>query len=211
MKIKDYYRILLKRGPQALWLELKDNFFYDLILNINTQERLKVKKFQLYTPSYATQVLAPLHYLDQKISFKNYTFIDIGSGKGKALFLASRFSFDKIIGLENNKYLYNVSYNNLKKVKSKSKIKIYKISCFNFDYFKLNKKIIFYMYNPFNEKLTFKFLKKIKKISKTSKKNYLIFNGENEILKKIQKNMSFNLKKKIISNQYNRDTGVFLI
>jgi hypothetical protein len=46
-------------------------------------------------PTRFKQVMAGL-----EIAFENFTFIDFGSGKGRALLLASEFPFRGIIGLE---------------------------------------------------------------------------------------------------------------
>ena len=46
-------------------------------------------------PARFRKVLASL-----QIAFHDYTFIDFGSGKGRALLLASEFPFKRIIGLE---------------------------------------------------------------------------------------------------------------
>jgi SAM-dependent methyltransferase len=47
------------------------------------------------SPSLLTNALSAL-----AIDYQRFTFIDIGSGKGRALLLASRFPFRKIIGVE---------------------------------------------------------------------------------------------------------------
>jgi SAM-dependent methyltransferase len=41
-----------------------------------------------------------------KIKYENYAFIDFGSGKGRALFLASDFPFKKVIGIEFSSILH---------------------------------------------------------------------------------------------------------
>ncbi len=47
-----------------------------------------------------------------KIDYPKYLFVDIGSGKGRAVFLASRFPFHKLIGVEFAKELYEQALKN---------------------------------------------------------------------------------------------------
>ncbi len=59
--------------------------------------------------------------LDQiPIDHKNYTFIDIGSGKGAALFQASDYPFKQIIGVEFAQALHEVALRNIANFRSKT-------------------------------------------------------------------------------------------
>lgn len=54
------------------------------------------------------------------IDHKNYTFIDIGSGKGAALFQASDYPFKQIIGVEFAPVLHDVALRNIANFRSKT-------------------------------------------------------------------------------------------
>jgi len=47
-----------------------------------------------------------------KIDYPKYVFVDVGSGKGRAVFLASRFPFHKLIGVELAKELHEKARKN---------------------------------------------------------------------------------------------------
>jgi SAM-dependent methyltransferase len=49
------------------------------------------------------------------IAFAQYTFIDIGSGKGRALLLASEFPFRRIVGIELLPELHRIAEENIRK------------------------------------------------------------------------------------------------
>lgn len=49
------------------------------------------------------------------IDFARFTFVDIGSGKGRALLLASRYAFDHLIGIELLPELHRVAGENVAK------------------------------------------------------------------------------------------------
>jgi SAM-dependent methyltransferase len=52
------------------------------------------------------------------IGLENYTFIDFGSGKGRALLLASEYPFKRILGLEFSPELHRTAEENLRRYRS---------------------------------------------------------------------------------------------
>jgi hypothetical protein len=50
-----------------------------------------------------------------RITFESFTFIDCGSGKGRALLLASEYPFQKILGLEFSPELHRVAEDNIRR------------------------------------------------------------------------------------------------
>jgi hypothetical protein len=54
------------------------------------------------------------------IAFEDYTFVDFGSGKGRALLLASEFPFQRILGLEFSPELHRTAEENIRRYRSAS-------------------------------------------------------------------------------------------
>ena len=52
-------------------------------------------------------------------NFAEFTFIDYGSGKGRALLIASEFGFSSIIGVEFSSYLHRIAQENVRKMESR--------------------------------------------------------------------------------------------
>jgi SAM-dependent methyltransferase len=52
------------------------------------------------------------------IAFEDYTFVDFGSGKGRALLLASEFPFKRIVGLEFSPELHGTAEENIRQYSS---------------------------------------------------------------------------------------------
>jgi hypothetical protein len=52
------------------------------------------------------------------IAFEDFTFIDFGSGKGRALLLASAYPFKRIIGLEFSPKLHQIAEENIRRYRS---------------------------------------------------------------------------------------------
>ena len=86
-----------------------------------------------------------------RIDHSEFTFIDYGSGKGRALLLASEHPFKKIIGVELSKKLHEIAENNIKKWTCSNQICTDITSC-NTDAieFKLpNEPLVIFFFTPF--------------------------------------------------------------
>ena len=70
--------------------------------------------YQPIPPEQFREMMAALaDHLEGDRTFRGFTFIDIGSGKGRALLLASQFGFRRIIGVELLPELHNVARENV--------------------------------------------------------------------------------------------------
>jgi SAM-dependent methyltransferase len=87
------------------------------------------------------------------IDFADYTFIDLGSGKGRALLLASEYPFRKIIGVEIQRDLHDIAEQNIARFSSPEQKCSYIVSWFgdarNFEF--PNEPLLVYLFNPFPE------------------------------------------------------------
>ena len=71
--------------------------------------------YQPTEPALFREMMASL-----PIEFDQFTFVDLGSGKGRTLLMASEYPFRKIIGVELLPALHQIAQDNLAKYKSKS-------------------------------------------------------------------------------------------
>jgi hypothetical protein len=106
-----------------------------------------------------------------KINFNEYTFIDFGSGKGKALFLASAYPFKKIIGIEFSEVLDAVAQENILQFKKKD-IKAYCMDAI--DYEIPDESLVCYFYHPFDEYIMAKVISNMRQAYNLYKKNIII-------------------------------------
>jgi len=92
-----------------------------------------------------------------------YTFIDYGSGKGRALFVAAQHPFKNVVGVEISESLHRVAENNLIRyvgIPLKSNIELW---CGNaLDYPLPEGNLILHMYHPFGPDVLGQMLAKIK-------------------------------------------------
>lgn len=116
---------------------------YQTDLRINNQNQAHAVYYQGSDALLFNNALSSL-----KIDFNDYTFIDFGSGKGKALFLAAAYPFKKIIGIEFSEALDAVARENIRQFK-KNNIEAY---CMDVVDYKIPEgSVVCYFYDPFDE------------------------------------------------------------
>jgi len=149
---------------------VKEDILFEYINGIDTLSAVPTKELGLensaaleqcsrYVPSFSSCVRDILDRLKSKIDFSSGNFVDMGSGKGKVLFVARKYDFKKIIGVEYSEGLHNICENNIKKMGMEKRIfsihedgSLYKPNPEN---------IIYYFFNPFTGDLLDTCLKNI--------------------------------------------------
>jgi len=86
-----------------------------------------------------------------KIDFPSYTFVDLGSGKGRALLVASEFPFSEIRGVEFAAELHEIACQNIRDYRSKTQ-KCKNVESLNLDAVEFEvplTPLVLYLFNPF--------------------------------------------------------------
>lgn len=113
------------------------------------------------------------------INYNEFIFIDVGSGMGRNLLLASGYPFKKIIGIEISNYLHRIALNNINIYKSaKQKCENLELNCIDIlDYeLPVKENLIFYFWGPFSDNVFNVFYSNlIKSISLTENKVIFVF------------------------------------
>jgi tetratricopeptide (TPR) repeat protein len=109
-----------------------------------------------------------------KINFRDYTFIDFGSGKGKALFLASAYSFGKIIGVEFSEALTAVAQDNIRRF-NKDNIQAFCMDAVDYEF--PAGPFVCYFYDPFDGCIMSKVIGNIRKAYDIHRPNIVIVYG----------------------------------
>jgi SAM-dependent methyltransferase len=100
---------------------------------------------------------------DLGIDYRKYAFIDIGSGKGRTLFVAAEYPFQKIIGVEFAEELHNIALRNARNFRSRTQ-KCRDIECVLMDasqYAFPPVPTVFFMFNPFRPPVLIPVLRKL--------------------------------------------------
>lgn len=101
---------------------------------------------------------------------KAFTFIDLGCGKGRAIMIASRLSFGKLIGIEFVDELAEIARGNLAKLKIDNAVVLHEDAA---DFCFPDSNTVVYLYNPFSREVLKKVLSNMKKCF--GKKLYVIY------------------------------------
>ena len=107
---------------------------------------------RLYQPTVEEEFAAIMQHL-ATVDFETFTFIDLGSGKGRALLMASDYPFRKIIGVELLPALHRAAEENVKHYRSDSQ------QCFSLESILADATVfpfpegalVLYLFNPFPE------------------------------------------------------------
>ncbi len=139
------------------------------------------------SPSTVKYLFKVLDYL--KIN-ENDKILDIGCGKGYAIKFFKSLRYKTVHGLEISKLLTTIARNNFKKININSKI--FNINATKFKFY--GKYDIFYLYNPFPEKIAEHVFFNIKEQIKIFNRRFYIIYANPVAHKKLIKN-GFVLKK----------------
>lgn len=108
--------------------------------------------YQPTEPALFSEMLNALRQTTN-LNFADFTFVDLGSGKGRTLLMASDYPFRRIVGIELIPSLHQICQENLSRYKSESQ------KCFSFECFCADATsfpfpevpLVIYLFNPFPE------------------------------------------------------------
>lgn len=168
-------------------IELVGDYYFEKKYNLETFEKVEVNHLDIpeeikvhsnpYGPTRSRQfklLLKSLKLPDGLI------FMDIGSGKGKVLILASMFNFERVIGIEISEKLCEIATMNINNFKSKmNQTTEIDIVCSSIlDYKLSDRENVFYFYRSFDNYIMSKVIKMIiESYNKNSREIWLIMNN----------------------------------
>ncbi len=143
------------------------------------------------------------------IPYRNFIFIDVGSGKGRVVLIASRFPFQSIIGIEISRQLHEIALRNVKQATHPTQ------QCFNIHMHCMNAleftppetPLVFHFYHPFLPDVLRPMLKNIgRSILQNPRPIYIIYLYTIDYAQAVFEDMPF-LEKikeiKCVNSQYN--------
>jgi len=144
MKIFKYI-VSLIIGKSIRYIDYIYQYSRDFLIKKDFTGIIKIEEHNTY---YQASRYYEVKKIFQDLDLDGKTILDVGSGKGLILYLATKFKFKYIYGVEISKNIFDISINNLK---DKNNIKI-----FNKSFFDLEDKIfqeidIYFLFNPFPE------------------------------------------------------------
>ena len=170
--LNDYVK-MFKYDFRAPFIYFFERHLFDLINKTDTHKRLLVEDYSEdiqdfehsfnHSCSWTSIVKSSLAFVFSYLGSESsdYSFFDIGCGKGKVLLVASNEGYSEkfldLYGVEINPALVDVAYSNFQSM-GLPQTKIITESARTLDLGKINKKVVIYLYNPFDEILLEQFL-----------------------------------------------------
>ena len=136
-----------------------EGWWFDRTRHVSTSGAVTLKALSLagdhkqglmYLPARAATVRLALRNLPIT-QHQNYTFVDLGSGKGRMLFLAAEYPFRKIEGVEFAMELHSEAQQNIARYRNRKKrcLKIESVNLDATDYIFPHENLVIALFNPF--------------------------------------------------------------
>ena len=175
------------RGTLENLLAAYDDVLFDLRYRTDTRHAVRLSDLDVHGDNkhsgnrYEGTRSRALHRLLRFFDFpRESVFVDFGCGKGKALLIAARFPFQRIIGIEFSRELCQVARDNISAYRKKRATipDLAVIECDALDYQIGTEDNVFYFFNPFNESLFKRVLENIdKSLSSQYRPTWIIYNN----------------------------------
>ena len=155
---------------------------------------------RLYQPTVPEEFSEILEYL-ACVDFTPFTFIDLGSGKGRALLLAAEYPFRRIIGVEVQAKLHGVAEQNLARLRESSgEIDARSICVDARDFEFPPDPLLVYLFNPFPDYVLSTVMDNLRaSIARHPRPVYVIYNApfEQQVIERAN-----TLRKMVQTSQY---------
>jgi SAM-dependent methyltransferase len=118
-----------------------------------TFERNQKKSVHFYVATTASIIYQILSALP--LEPDRFTFVDMGSGKGRALLVASEFPFKKIVGIELSEQLHRIAEENVQRYKpSSQQCATFDLRCMDaLDYEHRDEPFVLFLFDPFGREI----------------------------------------------------------
>jgi hypothetical protein len=134
-----------------------------------------------YHPSPVASVNAGLSKLKKLgVNLRDFVFVDIGSGLGRNLLIASAYSFKRVVGIEISAYLNRIAVENIRRASPFFEhADAIQLLCVNaLDYDLPDDNLVLYCWEPFSGEMADNFVRRLEDSLRNSpRKIYLVFLG----------------------------------
>jgi SAM-dependent methyltransferase len=163
--LRTVFFLVGKNLPRSIydWViryRMREHALFDAKYGVDTQMPVRVSDLEMSAPGaqfanrYEGTPIAAINKIIRrlKVNSRRFTFIDLGSGKGRVLLVAAQYPFKSVIGIEFSKKLHDIALLNIERFRDSGlhKTTAWSINCDagQFDFAEIGDKIIF-CYNPF--------------------------------------------------------------
>jgi cyclopropane fatty-acyl-phospholipid synthase-like methyltransferase len=135
----------------------------------------EIRDSHMYGPVRVANAHAALRDLPLT-DYSKYTFIDVGSGKGRVLFVAAEYPFRKVMGVEFSNALHDDAVANLKRYKFPRRrctdIEPVHADAREFEF--PNDNLVIYLFNPFGDEVMERMLENLERSLKRHPRHVIV-------------------------------------
>lgn len=148
------------KGTQSAWFQRLEERWFDRRFQVSTAGIVTPQELQFtaYQQQHAVEYspTSNFHFgrLLSKlpIDYPKFTFIDLGSGKGRVLLMASEFPFKRVIGVELSEELHTVAQRNIHTFRGNRQCCDVESICCDATQFPFPPDpLVLYLFNPFSQ------------------------------------------------------------
>lgn len=209
--LKRTYNSLREKGPSRTYqsvISVLEDFYFELKYGVTTSKIVKREDLDIseiskeHSEEYKPTRIRHFRLLIKGLKLpEESVFVDMGSGKGRVLLMASMNNFKRITGVEISSRLCEIARNNTIKFEKKLKQAL-NIEIVNEDVLKYKIKSdenVFYFYKPFDNFVMETIIERIKKsVIENPRKVWLIINNFIPFITLIEDKYKFRTLKKFI-------------
>ncbi len=157
------YRVARKYRQSLAACNVIEGDEFDQEHNVETSVRVCETDLAISNPNWIhalPYLPTPNRFLSEALAgldirFEDFTFIDLGSGKGRVLLMASEFPFRDIVGVEISPDLTSLARQNISAYRGAQKCRDIKLACIDFSEFEFPGNSLFvFLFNPASLELT---------------------------------------------------------
>jgi SAM-dependent methyltransferase len=176
--------------PYCAWLirrSIQAHEEFDSKYGLDTQTPIPIRNLETSAPGaqYAIQyegtAIPLVHRILRRLrtDLSRFTFIDLGSGKGRVLLIAAQYPFKSVIGVEFSETLHGIAQTNISRFieqnVTKTRPTSFNMDAGAFDFSQFGNKVVF-CYNPFTATLALRILDNLQfSLRKTGHEGVLIY------------------------------------
>jgi SAM-dependent methyltransferase len=114
----------------------------------------EVRDSHVYAPVRAANARAAMRDLPVQ-DFSQYTFVDVGSGKGRMLFVAAEWPFRRVVGVEFDTALHGEAWENVRRYRHSSRrcAAIEPVCADAAEFAFPEERMVLYLFNPFGPEI----------------------------------------------------------
>jgi cyclopropane fatty-acyl-phospholipid synthase-like methyltransferase len=185
--VVDSMKVLAKRLNVKERVRACEDWWFDTTRHVQTSGLVarpaaskivgEIKDSYIYGPVRVANAHAALRDLPLGGGdYSRYTFIDMGSGKGRVLFVAAEYPFRKVIGVEFSNALHDEAVANLKRYKYPGRrcadIEPVHVDARDFEF--PNDNLVIYLFNPFGPEVMEKMLANLERSLETHPRHAIV-------------------------------------